>query len=162
MSNAKHLHARKSGKTPTYNSWMKMRSRCNNPASNRFHAYGGRGIKVCARWDTFANFLFDMGERPVGTTIGRINPDANYEPANCRWETSKQQARQNSRNVMFTFDGRTMCLTDWANKVGLKVHTLYYRLVVAKWPVEDAIAAPLNTRRPGQKSAPASSDASSP
>lgn len=72
-----------------------MRQRCNNPNSDQWKWYGGRGISICERWDNFTLFLEDMGERPQGHSIDRINPDGNYEPSNCRWATPKQQAENN-------------------------------------------------------------------
>lgn len=86
------------GISPTYISWYNMRKRCQVPTNNRFQYYGGRGIKVCAKWQTFIGFLADMGVRPVGKTLDRINTDGNYEPGNCRWATPKEQAA-NRRKV---------------------------------------------------------------
>jgi hypothetical protein len=79
--------------TPTYRTWLGMIQRCTNPKAQHFHRYGGRGISVCGRWRSFENFLTDMGERPANRTLDRINNDAGYEPANCRWVTRKQQAQ---------------------------------------------------------------------
>lgn len=79
-------------RSPIYRIWAGMRSRCNNPKSNSFHHYGGRGIKVCERWNKFENFVADMGERPDGMQIDRIDPDGNYEPGNCRWVTPKENS----------------------------------------------------------------------
>jgi hypothetical protein len=79
-------------KTRTWNSWLSMRQRCNNPNEPSFSYYGGRGIKVCRRWERFENFLQDMGERPLGHTLERKNNEGNYEPGNCKWATPKEQA----------------------------------------------------------------------
>lgn len=78
--------------TGTYNSWSMMKRRCQDPTNNRYAIYGGRGITVCDRWLDFANFLADMGDRPEGTTLDRIDTDGNYELGNCRWATPSEQA----------------------------------------------------------------------
>lgn len=92
-SNTKHNHSSASGKSSTYMSWGSMKQRCLNKKHKRYYDWGGRGIKICDRWlNSFKNFLEDMGERPKGMTLDRINNNGNYEPSNCRWSTSKQQA----------------------------------------------------------------------
>jgi hypothetical protein len=69
-----------------------MNKRCNDPAQRSYKNYGGRGITICERWQSFENFFADMGERPPALTLDRINNDGNYEPGNCRWATWSEQA----------------------------------------------------------------------
>jgi hypothetical protein len=94
----KHSHAKRGAMTPTYHSWSAMRCRCNNPNHKNWKDYGGRGISCCERWAKFQNFLTDMGERPDGFTLDRIDPDGNYEPSNCRWADKVTQARNTRQN----------------------------------------------------------------
>jgi hypothetical protein len=115
--NVKHSHSSNNGVKKTsreYNSWGSMKNRCYNPKNNRWNSYGGRGIKVCDRWlNSFENFLEDMGERPNGCSIDRIDPNGNYEPNNCRWATSKEQGK-NKRVHIQNLNNRYFILV-WRN-----------------------------------------------
>lgn len=91
--NFKHGHNKKGQQTSTYRSWISMLHRCRGKNYSDFYRYGGRGITVCERWSKFENFLIDMGERPNGKTLDRINVNGNYEPNNCRWATLSEQQR---------------------------------------------------------------------
>lgn len=87
--------------SPTYASWQAMIARCTHPCVRGYHNYGGRGIKVCERWKLFECFLADMGLRPsTKHSIDRIDNDGNYEPSNCRWATTKEQAHNRRNNVI--------------------------------------------------------------
>lgn len=105
-----------------------MLSRCKSPSYAGYKDYGGRGIRVCERWENFENFLLDMGERPPGTSLDRINGNGNYEPGNCRWATPKQQIANSSRPRLVTFNGITRNLAEWSKETGVPVTTIGYRL----------------------------------
>lgn len=92
-----HGHMPHRAPTKTYNSWMGMKQRCNDPGQKHYSRYGGRGIRVCERWLSFKNFLADMGERPAKMSLDRIDNDGNYEPGNCRWATASQQSKNQRR-----------------------------------------------------------------
>lgn len=140
MVQTKHGH-RPWGKpaSPTYKSWHSMKQRATNPNANRSDCYLGRGIAVCERWKTFANFLEDMGERPPGTNLDRIDNDGGYEPGNCRWATQAQQMRNRRNNVFFEHGGRRMILNDWSRETGIPLTTLRTR-IKAGWPAERVLS----------------------
>lgn len=102
-STLRHGASRKGSWSPEYYSWASMIQRCTNPKRNNWHLYGGRGIEVCERWRLFDSFLADMGLRPEGFSLGRIDPDGDYEPSNCEWQSAKQQARSRRNNKLTEF-----------------------------------------------------------
>lgn len=128
-----------SNKTRTYSIWKGMRKRCNNKNTKNFSSYGGRGISVCARWSDYALFLADMGEAPLGHSIDRINVNGNYEPGNCRWVGSKEQANNMRTNIFFKKDGELLTLKQWAEKSGIPYLTLYQRIFKLGWSFNKAI-----------------------
>lgn len=123
-----HGHAVGNAESRTYVSWKAMKKRCTNKNYRQFHLYGGRGIKICDRWYSFANFLADMGERPMSMTLDRINSNGNYEPSNCRWATDKEQNRNASNARHVTIAGRTQCLAAWTEETGVSQTTIFRRM----------------------------------
>ncbi len=134
----KHGHKRRSGDNPPeYNVWAMMRNRCNNPASKDYKNYGGRGISVCPRWESFVLFLNDMGARPSPRhTIDRIDNGGNYGPLNCRWATFAEQRRNSRRTINVTIDGETMCLKDWCRRLGVPYGRIFNRISRGLSPLE--------------------------
>jgi hypothetical protein len=127
--------------TDTYGIWCGMKDRCLNPNAPAFDRYGGRGISICASWHSFENFLADMGPRPKGLSLDRIDNDGNYSPENCRWSSPTEQARNTRRNLLLTLDGETMPLVAWAAKVGLQYGLIKCRLR-SGWSAERALQTP--------------------
>lgn len=114
----------------TYWCWVHMRQRCRNPHSNAFANYGARGISVCERWNEYGNFLTDMGERPDGHSLERIDVNGNYEPSNCTWATRKEQSRNTRSTRKITINGETFIAKDLAEKLGVKTDTIVSRAKV--------------------------------
>lgn len=123
----------------TYTAWRSMLNRCRRPADSHYADYGGRGIQVCALWDKFMPFLADMGQCPDGMQIERKDVNGNYEPSNCVWATRKAQANNTRRNVRMTYMGESLTLKQVSEKCGVNYKLLYWRVRVAKWPLEKAV-----------------------
>ena len=117
-----------------------MWDRCRNSNNPYWDRYGGRGICVCVRWRSFTNFMEDMGPRPVGRTLGRIETDEGYYPDNCEWQTPTQQNRNLSSNVLLTFQDRTQCVSAWAEELGIPRARIEGR-IRRGWSVEQALTA---------------------
>lgn len=132
--------------TPTHKSWESMLQRCTNSNSPDYQNYGGRGISVHPEWLIFESFFSDMGERPAGLTLDRINTDGPYEKQNCRWATRRRQQRNRRITEMLTIDGITKPLNDWAEEAGHTAKNLRWRLAKG-WSFERALGSPKALRR---------------
>ena len=112
-----------------YRIWAAMKQRCDNQKNPAYANYGGRGISVCERWsESFEDWKDDMGPRPAGLTLERIDNDCDYEPGNCKWASRKDQARNRRTTRLLTLDGRTMPALDWAREFGVDPATMAQRL----------------------------------
>ena len=133
----KHGHA--NPRTPTYRSWEAMKNRCNSKKSIQFHDYGGRGISYDHSWESFENFLTDMGERPPGCFLDRKNNEKGYSKENCQWSTQFEQ-NNNKRNVKkYVYIGEEKTLSQWAIYLGVKRQFLYQRVHRDGMTIEEAI-----------------------
>lgn len=132
---------------PLYQVWAAIIQRCTNPAHRSYPIYGGRGIKICETWrNSFGTFLADMGERPPGSSIDRINGAGNYEPGNCRWASSKDQRLNTSTARLITAFGDTKCLKDWESDARcLCSRDTLRRRLNSGWPADVAISTRAQT-----------------
>ncbi len=144
---ARHGHNVRGKKSSTYMSWRNMISRCRNPKNIGYARYGGRGIQVCDRWrKSFKAFLDDMGVKPLGVTIERIDNEDGYKPSNCRWASYVEQNRNRRDNRLLIYQGETACMTEWAQRVGLRPGTLQARLQLG-WSIEKALTTPVRSHK---------------
>lgn len=130
-------------KTGTYQSWVSMRQRCNNPRAKVYAHYGARGIAVCERWnDSFPNFLADLGPRPEGCSLERIDNNGNYEPGNCRWATQRDQMNNRRANRFIELNGKRQTLAQWLREVGMTNERFFDR-TKRGWSEERALTTPV-------------------
>lgn len=109
--------------------WRQMIGRCYNPKHHNYRLYGSRGITVCERWkESFELFVKDMGSKPDGWYIDRIDGKGNYEPSNCRWVSPQQSALNLSSNRRISYNGKTLCLSEWSRELNIPQATIRYRL----------------------------------
>jgi hypothetical protein len=134
-----------------YVSWKAMFQRCKNPKAKFYPHYGGRGIKVCERWEKFESFLADMGHPPTGHTLDRKEVNGDYTPENCKWSTHKEQLNNRRNNVYITAFGNTKTLTQWAEEYKIPVTTLRNRIQRAGMSPENALTANAYYRQRGNK-----------
>ncbi len=127
--------------TPSYQLWDGMVRRCSNKNHAAYENYGARGIKVCERWLEFSNFYEDMGVRPDGMSLDRIDNNKGYSPDNCRWATHKQQCRNTRSNHLKTLFCETRTIAGWADEFSLSYNIVYLRIRMG-WPLERAVLTP--------------------
>lgn len=142
--NYRHGHARPGKETRTYHSWRSMMMRCYYDKCDGYKYWGGRGISVCGAWHDFSNFLADMGEKPHGTTLDRINNDGDYTPKNCRWATPSEQSRNRRNAVYLEAKGDRLTIAEWAKRLGVDQHVIQKRLKRG-WPADQAVSVPSRT-----------------
>jgi hypothetical protein len=137
-------------KSPEYKSWGAMKTRCDNPTHNAYARYGGRGVTYQKEWASFENFLKDMGVKPdPEMELDRIDNEKNYCKENCRWATRKEQTRNRGgkrATRLYTFNGKTLCIADWAKEIGISNSSLQKRLNKG-WPLEIALSPEKRTNK---------------
>jgi len=131
--------------TPIYWCWSAMIQRCTNPKNPVYHLYGGRGIQVDPRWLIFLNFYADMNPRPHGLTLERRDNDGNYIKNNCYWATQKRQSRNTRWNQFVEFNGERLCVSEWAERLGMTPNSLTLRL--KRWPLERALTESVGSNK---------------
>lgn len=124
--------------TGTYKTWQAMKYRCDKSSSKDYSHYGGRGIKYTSEWSNFSAFLKDMGDRPDGHTLDRIDSDGNYTLKNCRWATYKTQTRNRRKHTRLTLKGETKCIGEWSEVLGIPDTTIHSRMK-AGWSEEESL-----------------------
>ena len=125
-------------KTPIWSIHRSMMDRCHLPTSQAYDRYGGRGIQVCERWQKFEDFYADMGDKPDGMSLERIDNDGDYCPENVRWASTKEQANNRRNSRWIEFNGQRKTLAQWAEEYGVKLGTLWSRLKLGI-PMEEAL-----------------------
>ena len=140
--------------TPTYRTWRGLKKRCLNPNEHNYHRYGGRQpnpVTVCDEWrDDFSAFLRDMGVKPEGMTIDRIDNELGYFKENCRWASYTVQSRNRTNNKLITYNNETLPLSEWAERIGISYMTLYMRIFQYKWSIERAFTESIHRKESQQ------------
>jgi hypothetical protein len=128
--------------TPEHETWRGMRSRCRDSGSAVYRNYGARGISVCPEWEDFVVFLKDMGQRPYGYDLDRIDNSRGYSKDNCRWVSRQRNLNNKRTNVLVEYAGKSQTIADWAAELGINYRTLNNR-INRGWPVARALTEPV-------------------
>ena len=141
----RHGDTASGSRTKEWRAWNAMIRRCTYPSMDRFPRYGGRGIRICSEWRaSYEAYLRDVGRAPSSAhQIDRINNDGNYEPGNVRWATRSEQIRNSAKARPLTLNGETHLIGEWAARVGINRQTIQMRLDRYGWPIERALATPV-------------------
>ncbi len=126
-------------KTPIYGLWHSMIQRCYDKNCNVYYRYGGRGINVCNKWQTFEGFYEDMGDKPKGKSLERLDNDGDYCPENVVWADAKAQANNRRSNVILEHNGKKQTMQQWCDELDLKIGTVWARLNVYGYSVAKAL-----------------------
>jgi hypothetical protein len=126
-------------RTPIYAIWRGMMQRCFDKNYHAYNRYGGRGVSVCERWQSFENFYADMGERPDGMSLERLDNDGDYSPENVAWADAKSQANNRRSNVVLEYKGEKKTMQQWCDELGLNIGTVWSRIKVHGYSVEKAL-----------------------
>ena len=133
---------RKNCHKATYYSWRCMRNRCNHANNASYKYYGAVGISYDSKWDSYDNFLADMGERPDGCTLDRIDNNQNYQKDNCKWSSHPEQMRNRKWCLKVTHDGVTKTSAEWSKDLGLTKGAVWNRIKLYDWSLEKAVTTP--------------------
>ena len=137
---------RKDCHKPTYTSWHNMKSRCDHKTSGNYSRYGAVGVTYSSDWSNYDQFLEDMGERPEGMTLDRIDSSKGYSKDNCRWATPAQQQANRKNCMHLTYNGVTQTAAEWSRSIGLTKAAVWQRIVKYGWTVEQALTLPKGAR----------------
>ena len=148
VAHPQYRHGESAGlRSKEWRAWHSMRARCKYPCVDRYPRYGGRGIKVCDRWESFEAFLEDVGRAPSDAhQLDRIDNNGNYEPGNVKWSTRSQQIRNSAKARYLTHNGETMTIGDWAKRLGVSRQTIQMRLDAYGWSVDRALGTEVRHR----------------
>ena len=129
-------------KSPEYRSWSMARNRCRNPRADNFRFYGGRGITFSSKFDSFAVFIEEVGPRPAGFQLERVDNSKGYEPGNVRWASRQRQCNNRRTNHVLAMNGRSQSISDWGRELGIRPLTIQAR-IASGWSAEKALTTPV-------------------